>query len=86
MTLAFDAASQASLVLSYPAAGQMSLHARYDLNPAVIGYEMIGSSNAYVVRPFGLRIDGVPSTAPGTGARAPAAPSGCRAWPWRAPF
>jgi MSHA biogenesis protein MshQ len=67
VALAFDAASQASLVLSYPAAGQMSLHARYDLNPAVIGYEMIGSSNAYVVRPFGLRIDGVPSTAPGTG-------------------
>jgi MSHA biogenesis protein MshQ len=63
VTLAFNAASQASIVISYPAAGQMSLHARYDLNPAVIGYEMIGSSNAYVVRPFGLLVSGVTTDA-----------------------
>ncbi|MGH8667668.1 MAG: DUF6701 domain-containing protein, partial [Burkholderiales bacterium] len=67
--LAFDAASQASVVISYPAAGQMSLHARYDLNPAVIGYEMIGSSNAFVVRPFALRV-GATTATPGPTAAA----------------
>jgi MSHA biogenesis protein MshQ len=63
VSLAFNASSAAPIVISYPAAGQMSLHARYDLNPAVLGYEMIGSSNTYVVRPFGLRISGVTTDA-----------------------
>jgi MSHA biogenesis protein MshQ len=71
VTLAFNAASQASIVIGYPAAGQMSLHARYDLNPAVIGYEMIGASNAYVVRPFAFGISGVTTA----GAPAPTDPA-----------
>jgi hypothetical protein len=41
----------------------MSLHARYDLDAGVAGIEMIGSSNAYVVRPFGLRVSGVTTSA-----------------------
>ena len=67
-SLAFDASSQADVVISYPDAGQISLHARYDLNPLVAGYEMVGSSNTFVVRPFGLAFPGVAhqSTATGT--------------------
>jgi hypothetical protein len=59
VTLAFNASSQASTVLSYPAAGQVSVHARYDLDPGVAGFEMVGAAAPFVVRPFGLRISGV---------------------------
>lgn len=68
LSLAFDANSEAAVVLAYPDAGQVSLHAQFDLNPLVAGLEMAGSSNAYVVRPFGLAFPGVAhsSTAAGT--------------------
>lgn len=53
--LRFLANSTAELHLDYPDAGQMQMHARYDLgNPA--GTYMIGSSNDYVVRPFGFNV------------------------------
>lgn len=55
VTLRFGADSTAELHLAYPDAGQIQLHARYDLgNPA--GTYMTGSSNDFVVRPFGFRV------------------------------
>ncbi|MGH8689262.1 MAG: LamG-like jellyroll fold domain-containing protein, partial [Burkholderiales bacterium] len=68
VSLAFNASSEADVVLSYPDAGQISLHARYDLNPLIAGYEMVGSSNTFIERPFGLAFPGVShqSTATGT--------------------
>jgi len=68
VSLTFSAASEADTVIAYPDAGQISLHARYDLDPGVAGYEMIGSSNTFIVRPFGLAFPGVAhqSTATGT--------------------
>jgi uncharacterized repeat protein (TIGR01451 family) len=42
----------ATFILSYPDAGLIRLHARYVLTPS--GAEMLGSSNDFVVRPFGL--------------------------------
>jgi len=59
VSLAFNASSEADTVIAYPDAGQISVHARYDLDPGVVGFEMIGSSNAFVVRPFGLAFPGV---------------------------
>ena len=57
--LNFNANSEADTVIAYPDAGSVSLHARYDLNGAVAGFEMQGSSNEFVVRPFGLAFPGV---------------------------
>ena len=51
-------ASEADAVIAYPDAGQISLHARYDLDATVAGFEMQGSSNAFVVRPFGFAFRG----------------------------
>lgn len=59
VSLAFNASSEADIVATYPDAGEISLHARFDLNPLVAGIEMIGSSNNYVVRPFGLAFPGI---------------------------
>lgn len=59
--LLFNANSEADIVITYPDAGQISLHARYDLDAGVAGYEMIGSSNLFVVRPFGLAFRGANS-------------------------
>ncbi len=59
VSLTFDANSEAPTVITYPDAGQISLHARYDLDTAVAGHEMIGSSNLFVVRPFGLTFPGI---------------------------
>ena len=56
--LAFDANSESDTVIAYPDAGQISVHAGFDLGPAA-GFEMIGSSNPFVVRPFGLAFPGV---------------------------
>ena len=69
LSLSFNANSEADTVIAYPDAGQVSLHARYDLNGAVAGFEMQGSSNGFVVRPFGLAFPGVahgalPTSAP----------------------
>lgn len=60
VALTFNASSEADTVISYSDAGQISLHARYDLDTAIGGYEMLGSSNAFVVRPFGIAFSGVP--------------------------
>jgi MSHA biogenesis protein MshQ len=57
--LNFNASSEADTVIYYPDAGEVSLHAQFDLNPLVAGNEMAGSSNAFVVRPFGLAFPGV---------------------------
>lgn len=45
----------ADLVLNYPDAGQIRLHARYALPPS--GEDLIGASNSFVVRPFGFDIN-----------------------------
>ncbi|HEX9184750.1 MAG TPA: LamG domain-containing protein [Burkholderiales bacterium] len=64
VSLNFDANSEADTVLSYPDAGLVSLHARFDLNTGVAGYEMVGSTNAFVVRPFGLAFRGANAATP----------------------
>ncbi|MBX9904540.1 MAG: hypothetical protein K2Y31_09315 [Burkholderiales bacterium] len=61
--LLFNANSEADIVITYPDAGQISLHARFDLDTGVAGYEMLGSSNLFVVRPFGLAFRGANSGA-----------------------
>jgi MSHA biogenesis protein MshQ len=68
VNLNFNANSEADIVLTYADAGQISLHAQFDLNPLVAGNEMIGSSNNFVVRPLGLAMPGInhSSTATGT--------------------
>jgi len=58
VSLTFNAGSEADTVITYPDAGRISLHARYDLDPLVAGFEMQGSSSAFVVRPFGLAFPG----------------------------
>ena len=58
VSLTFNASSEADTVIAYPDAGQISLHARYDFDPGVAGFEMLGSSNAFVVRPFGFAFRG----------------------------
>lgn len=68
VALNFNANSEADTVISYPDAGQISLHARYDLDAAVAGFEMIGSSNLFVVRPFGLAFPGIAHSNTATGA------------------
>jgi MSHA biogenesis protein MshQ len=60
VSLNFNASSEADTVIAYPDAGQVSLHARFDLDPDVAGFEGIGASNPFVVRPFGLAFPGVP--------------------------
>jgi hypothetical protein len=62
--LNFNANSEADTVIAYPDAGLVTLHARYDLNAGVAGYEMVGSSNAFVVRPFGLAFRGANAATP----------------------
>ena len=59
VSLTFNASSEADIFVTYPDAGEISLHAQFDLNPLVAGFEMIGASNNYVVRPFGLAFPGV---------------------------
>jgi len=75
--------SRAELVLNYPDAGEMQLHARYEIpldegaDPpagAGSGGYMEGSSTAFVVRPFGFGISGIEDNAanPNPGADTPA--------------
>src|SRR5690606_41553290 len=52
-----DANSATLLVFAYADAGQIRLHARYDIDPDVSVEYMFGGSNAFVVRPFGFDID-----------------------------
>ena len=70
VSLAFDAQSKAPLVFLYPDAGRIRLHARYELPAPPAGTYIVGSSNDFVVRPFGLRISGVTTSA----APSPSAP------------
>ena len=63
VSLAFDAQSKAPLVLSYPDAGSVQLYASYALPAPPAATTMTGSSNAFVVRPFGLRVSGVTTAA-----------------------
>ncbi len=61
--LTFNANSEADIVITYPDAGQISLFARYDLDPLVAGFEMSGGPSTFVVRPFGFVISGVTTSA-----------------------
>ncbi len=63
VSLAFDAQSKAPLVVSYPDAGSVQLYASYALPAPPAATTMTGSSNAFVVRPFGLRVSGVTTAA-----------------------
>jgi Family of unknown function (DUF6701)/PA14 domain/Concanavalin A-like lectin/glucanases superfamily/Bacterial Ig-like domain len=63
VSLAFDAQSKAPLVVSYPDAGSVALYAQYALPSPPAGTYVSGSSNAFVVRPFGLRVSGVTTAA-----------------------
>jgi hypothetical protein len=68
VALTFNAASEADTVIRYPDAGQVSLHARYDLDAGVAGFEAIGGSNPFIVRPFGLSFPGASHSNSATGA------------------
>ncbi|MGA7985693.1 MAG: DUF2341 domain-containing protein, partial [Burkholderiales bacterium] len=63
VSLAFDAQSKAPLVLAYPDAGSVALYAQYALPSPPAGTYVSGSSNTFVVRPFGLRVSGVTTAA-----------------------
>ncbi len=67
VSLAFNAASEAPLVLNYGDAGSVQLYAQYALPSPPSGSTVSGSSNVFVVRPFGLRISGPPSGRTGAG-------------------
>jgi MSHA biogenesis protein MshQ len=58
VSLAFDAQSKAPLMLNYPDVGQIALHARYAL-PAPPSTFMLGSSNAFVVKPAGFVVSNI---------------------------
>ena len=61
VSLAFDGQSKAPLVVNYPNAGTVRLFARYQLPTPPTGVYASGTSNIFVVRPFGLRISGPPT-------------------------
>src|SRR6185295_16093264 len=67
VTLAFDAQSKAPLVVNYANAGSVTLFARYQLPTPPAGTFVSGTSNTFVVRPFGFRISGPPSGRSGPG-------------------
>ncbi len=58
VTLNFGASSTASFTLNYPDVGNMSLSARYALG----GNFMTGTSNTFVVKPFGFTVTGIQRT------------------------
>jgi MSHA biogenesis protein MshQ len=74
--LLFNANSEADIVITYPDAGQISVHARYDLDAAVAGYEMAGATNTFVVRPFGLTFPGIAHSNTATGTLMTTSPAG----------
>jgi hypothetical protein len=76
VSLAFNAGSEADMVIIYPDAGQISVHARYDLDAAVAGYEMAGATNTFVVRPFGLTFPGIAHSNTATGTLMTTSPAG----------
>ncbi len=75
VSLNFGANATTSLVLNYPDAGQMQLHARYDIplangNPS--GELITGSSNQYIVRPLAIRIPAIAGNGAATNNSGPA--------------
>ncbi|MCP4005185.1 MAG: DUF2341 domain-containing protein [bacterium] len=56
----------ATLVFSYPDVGQLQLHSKLTLSPS--GENLLGSSNSFVSRPFGLRIAATGNTGTTTAA------------------
>lgn len=75
INLIFNNLSKAPIIINYPDAGLMQLHARYNIplnGGAQSGNYMFGSSNDFVVRPFGFAftdirnpgIDGMYGTIP----------------------
>jgi MSHA biogenesis protein MshQ len=55
-----DTVNSAEFIFTYPDAGKVQLHARYNIpdeNGDPSGNYMLGSSNEFVVRPFGFFID-----------------------------
>jgi MSHA biogenesis protein MshQ len=56
--LRFGADSKASIVLDYPDTGQLQIQAQKSINlGAGVTENVVGNSNNFVVRPFGLKID-----------------------------
>ena len=58
VALTFDGQSKAPLVINYPDAGSISLHAQYALPAPPAATFITGSSNVFVVRPFGFAFRG----------------------------
>jgi len=65
VSLAFsnDTNAMAPFVVRYGDAGQITIHMSSALPSPPAGTTVIGSSNAFVVRPFGLRVSGVTTSA-----------------------
>jgi MSHA biogenesis protein MshQ len=59
VTLSFGASSTASFTLNYPDVGAMNLSARYLLGGSTY---MTGTSNTFVVKPFGFTVTGIKRT------------------------
>ena len=76
VSLAFNASSEADTVIIYPDAGQISVHARYDLDAGIAGYEMIGGTGSFVVRPFGMTFPGIAHSNTATGTLMTTSPPG----------
>ncbi len=62
ITLTFDAQSKAPLVLNYPDAGSISVSAQFQLPAPPASTFITGSSNVFVVRPFGFAFRGANAT------------------------
>jgi hypothetical protein len=58
VSLQFDAQSKAPLVINYPDAGTVTLGIRYQLPTPPSGVYASGTTNTFVVRPFGFRVSG----------------------------
>ncbi|NQY48257.1 MAG: LamG domain-containing protein, partial [Colwellia sp.] len=64
-----DKVNSAEFIFTYPDAGKIQLHARYNIpddNGDPSGNYMLGSSNKFVVRPFGFFIDVIDNPDPVT--------------------
>ncbi|MEM6998346.1 MAG: right-handed parallel beta-helix repeat-containing protein [Pseudomonadota bacterium] len=60
VTLDFDADSKTPLRFVYDDAGQITLHARYDLD-SPNGVYMSGESNPFIVKPAGICVENIPA-------------------------
>lgn len=62
--LTFDSSSQAPVTINYPDVGRLSLSARYNIPRGTVpaslsGQYMVGSSNAFVVKPYGFSLSNI---------------------------